>query len=522
MTEPQQPLTRRAALEAEAGAVGRAGPPVTAVRRDQIAAVSGAPGADGAAREPRGFTSVFSRYPRAWLFSTLAVVFLLLGTGSVFAGVDFGSSRASAVVAPTLTPTPTVDPPRPVPATVAAATHLRTCSVVALAADPRLMTFEGSVINADTGEVLFDRAAAKPAPTASVLKTLTAAAALATLGPDHQLTTRVYEGSTPGSIVLVGGGDPTISAVPPGQESFYTGAPKYSDLAAQTLATWKTLQPDQPITSVVLDSTMWDPADNWDPSWERIEQTEGSQPEITALMVDGDRANPSRGTSPRSTDPIGAAGKAFVAALGLDLAGVQVSQGSVQPNAKPLAEVKSQPVRALIGQMLPMSDNTLGEMLARVISVSVGKGGSSASLAQVIPAALAAYKLDTTGIVIKDGSGLSANDAVPPAFVAALMAKVLAGQQNLNLIYNALPVAGKAGTLANRFTGPSAIARGQVNAKTGYIKSARTLAGIVHAKDGTNLAFAFYALGPVRSDAMTALDALTAGVFSCGNNLSNN
>jgi serine-type D-Ala-D-Ala carboxypeptidase/endopeptidase (penicillin-binding protein 4) len=188
----------------------------------------------------------------------------------------------------------------------------------------------------------------------------------------------------------------------------------------------------------------------------------------------------------------------------------------------PIAQVRSQPVKVLIGQMLLHSDNTLGEMLARVVSVTAGGGGTSASLATVIPKALQAYGIPTSGITVKDGSGLSPNNAVPPAYMAALMGKVLAGAQNLNIIYHALPVAGKTGTLAQRFGGPSAIARGLVNAKTGWIFTSRTLAGIAHSPDGSNLAFAFFAQGSnVTPDAMAGLDALTAGIFKCGSNLSN-
>jgi D-alanyl-D-alanine carboxypeptidase/D-alanyl-D-alanine-endopeptidase (penicillin-binding protein 4) len=58
-------------------------------------------------------------------------------------------------------------------------------------------------------------------------------------------------------------------------------------------------------------------------------------------------------------------------------------------------------------------------------------------------------------------------------------------------------------------------------AKTGWINSARTLAGWVTAADGSVLAFAFYALGPVKADAMDALDTVATGVYTCGNNLSN-
>ena len=41
------------------------------------------------------------------------------------------------------------------------------------------------------------------------------------------------------------------------------------------------------------------------------------------------------------------------------------------------------------------------------------------------------YGIPTAGITVKDGSGLSRDNAVPPAYVAALMSKVLAGKQNL-------------------------------------------------------------------------------------------
>jgi D-alanyl-D-alanine carboxypeptidase/D-alanyl-D-alanine-endopeptidase (penicillin-binding protein 4) len=467
--------------------------------------------------ERGGIFATIAKHPNVWLFSALGVVFALLGTGSVFAGMAAGAPRASAVAPLTsASPTPTPTPTRAVPATVAPATHLRTCSVAAKAADPNLLTFQGSVINTTTGEVLFDRNGSTPSRTASVLKTLTAAAALNVLGPDYRISTKVYAGSTPGTVILVGGGDPTLSALGAGQESVYRGAPKLSDLAAQAQA-----KSAVPITDIVLDSTLWDPSDNWDPTWERSEQTEGYQPEVTALTVDGGRANPKSQDSPRSSDPITDAGKAFAADLGISDVS-HLTTGTAPAGATLLGEVKSQPVRTLVAQMLPVSDNALGEYLARQTSKVAGNNGSSASLAQVIPAALTKYGLVTTGVGIRDGSGLSNNNAVPAKFVAQLMAKVAAGQQNLNIVYDALPIAGKTGTLAGRFTGANAVARGAVNAKTGWIKTEYALAGVVHAADGTTLSFAFYALGAINSRTIPALDTITAAVFSCGNNLSNN
>lgn len=497
---------------------------------------SGGGSGSGSGHPPGGgaFFATFAQHPRAWLIAAAAVVFVLLGTGSVFAGRAVGatetvrSGAGGASASPSVTPTPTPTP-RVTPSGLAAPTALRTCSVAPAAADSRLGTFSGTVINSATGEVLFDRNGTTATPTASVMKTLTSAAALATLGPSYRFTTKVFAGTDPGSIVLVGGGDPTLSRA---ASSVYSGAPKLSTLADQTVQAWNILHKEdgQAITKVLLDATLWDPTDSWDPSWPANERTLGYQPLITALMVDGDRANPAAQTSPRSLDPVGAAGTAFVAALSAsgaqDVSAAKVASASDAATAtdttKPLGSVSSQPISTLIGQMLPPSDNTLAEMMDRLVSVTTGGGGSQASLQSKIPAALAAYGIPTTGIVIKDGSGESNKDGVPPSYVAQLMVKVGAGSQNLGIIYNALPVSGRTGTLASRFTGANAVARGAVNAKTGSIANLYALAGIIHSADGTSLAFAFFAGGRVSaSGAMGGLDSITTAVFKCGNNLSN-
>jgi D-alanyl-D-alanine carboxypeptidase/D-alanyl-D-alanine-endopeptidase (penicillin-binding protein 4) len=472
-----------------------------------------------AARARFSLARLVRAHPTAWLASALGLVFLLLGTGAVFAGAAVGRDDAAATPAPTTAPTgqpAAEDGPRSVPATLPGAARLRTCTVADAASDPRLMSLKGHVMNAATGEVLFSREGDVPNRTGSVLKVLTASAAIAVLGPDYRLSTRVVEGATPSSIVLVGGGDPTLSASSSG--SVYAGAPKIADLAAKAKAAHDAKYPGTPITEVVLDASYWNPAGKWDPIWKRTEQTIGYHSEVTALMVDGDRADPAAVTSPRSTDPVGRAGSAFAAALG---GSPKVSLGTASSSTV-LAEVQSQPVSALIEFMLLTSDNTLAENLARVVSVRSSMGGSAASLQQAIPAALETFDLNADALVIKDGSGLSEANGVPPAFVAQLMVKVMNGEGNLSAVYNALPVAGETGSLASRFTGANAVATGSVIAKTGWIDTAYTLGGVVHAADGTALTFAFYAIGDGITDgARAALDTLATGVFNCGDNLSN-
>ncbi|MGB3911371.1 MAG: D-alanyl-D-alanine carboxypeptidase [Pseudolysinimonas sp.] len=506
----EQPISRRAAREAAAPA---------ARRRSRQKPAASSDGADAGAEKPRGIGALFAKHPTAWLTGAIAVVFVLLGTGAVLAGVSVGSAAA---VVPTATPTP--DPPRDVPDGALVASRLRTCSIAGQATDPRLMALSGYVVRADTGEVLFDRAGTTPARTASVLKLLTAAAALTTLGPDFQIRTSVYPGSQAGSIVLVGRGDATLSRLPAGQESVYKGAPKLDSLAQQVLANY-----DDEITNLVLDANYWSPADKWDPAWKRSEQTQGYHSEVTALQVDGDRANPGAQDSARSTDPIGRAGQWFLDALrandteGKVAGNVTITTGSAVNTSTVLGEVASQPLSVIIPHMLLVSDNTMAEMLARITSKESALNGSAASLQQAIPSALTEYGITGAALTIKDGSGLSEFNAVPPSIVTQLMIQVNAGAPNLDVVRAGLPVAGQSGTLASRFTGENAVARGQVFAKTGWIDTAYTLGGLVQAADGTVFAFAFYAIGDgIQSNARAALDTLTTGVFICGDNLSNN
>jgi D-alanyl-D-alanine carboxypeptidase/D-alanyl-D-alanine-endopeptidase (penicillin-binding protein 4) len=459
-----------------------------------------------------GIAGLIRRHPRAWLISAIGVAFLLLGTSAVFAGAAAGSGAAEPVAEVVDEPDP-----RPQPFEIPGPTAIRTCSVASVLKAKRLAVFSGYVINASTGEVLLDRNGTVPARTGSVLKVLTAAAALKILGPDARLSTTVLDGSSPGVIVLKGGGDPTLST---SSGSVYSGAPSIASLAQAAMTKYNELHPGVPITQIVLDSTMWDPADNWDSSWLRKEQSNGYQALVTALMINGGRADPTSSVSSRTDDPIGDAGRAFAAAAGLS--GITFTTGSAVGSTV-LAQVQSQPVAALVNQMLLTSDNVLAENLARVTSKTMGFNGGSASLAQAIPGALVEYGLTTTDLTIRDGSGLSDLNAVSPEFITSLMVKVRAGEQGLDVVYSSLPVAGQSGTLANRFNGDSAVARGAVVAKTGWLDSAYTLGGIIQAADGTTLAFYFSSIRDgVDEQTKDVQDALAAAVYTCGNNLSNN
>ena len=397
------------------------------------------------------------------------------------------------------------------------ATSTKTCSVAELAADTRLANLSAVVINTATNEVLFDRNANTPAATASVMKTLTAAAAILTLGPNYRVETRVYQDSAdPGTVILVGAGDPTLSRTAAGKQSVYRDAPKLSTLA---LNVNKKLAAT-PITKIIVDASLYS-GPTWEPSWEKSEMTEGYMSEVTALQVDGDRSNPAAETSKRSSNSVMNAGNYFKKALGANAAAATVVAETMPEGAVQIASVSSQPISKWISHMLQVSDNTEAEALARLVALDMGMSASFSSIDAAIKKALAPLGLNTAGMTIRDGSGLSDFNAVSPTFVAKLMQLVNKPGSGIEQVRQGLPVAAESGGLAERFKGDNIDAAGHVFAKTGWIKKGYTLAGLINAKDSSTLAFAVYALGSVKPDAKIAIDNLVTGFYRCGDQLSN-
>jgi len=446
---------------------------------------------------------------RGLIIGAGALVFVLLVTGSVFAGI----SVARNGLHPVAPPQPS-SATRSVPASEVQPTAIPTCSLDTLSSAPALIKLYGSVVETASGNSLYannDTTGARPA---GVLKILTAAAAIAVLGPTFQITTSVDAGSSPGSIVLVGQGDATLSRVASGH-SVYAGAPTLSGpagLATKAFAAYNAIPANAgvPITSVVLDSSYWDPTDNWDSSVSHSEQTGGFLSLSTALQVDGDRANPGAQVSPRSNDPITAAGQAFLAALaalpgGPAVSTVTLSKGQAEDGAPALASVQSQPVSTLVKQMLLQSDDTLAEMLARIVSVKENLGGTGGSIQQAMLTALGKYGLDTTGVTIEDGSGESDETMVPPLFMSKFMS--LVSQKGSGLQYVAAGLAS-----AGKYVG-----------KGGAISDGYALSGYMTAADGTGESFTFFAEGTgITSAAQPALVALANAVYACGKNITNN
>lgn len=435
-------------------------------------------------------------------------------TGLLLLVLIIGGFTLAAPAKPAATSTPTVTPTDT--QTVSPTPEGRDCSVAELALDTRLVGLHAQVVNPATNEVLFDVQGDTPAQTASVMKLLTATAALQVLGPNYRVQTKVFADlDNPGHIVIVGAGDPTLSRARAGVQSVYKDAPKISDLAVQ-INEWAR---STPITNIALDSTYFAP-EGWDPGNPESERTIGYQSLVTALQVDGDRQNPTAETSPRSTDPVNTVGVALRKAIGPLASSATLTKAQAGSNLLEIASVKSQPISKWIEHMLRVSDNTESEFLARLVSKQLGYDGSRDSVDTALKAALTRAGLSTVDLVLLDGSGSNEANRVPATFITALLKKVLNEDGDLGVIKRALPIAAETGSLANRFKGDNIDAAGKIFAKTGWTRNEYSLAGIIKAKDGTDLVFSIAAIGQVNATSKDAIDNLATGIYRCGNKLS--
>lgn len=410
------------------------------------------------------------------------------------------SPSAWAAADAAVAPAPSRAAPLPIAAKVSAA-------LAPALADPRLGgRLLAEVQDPATGMLLLRQGGLTPAAPASTAKLATAAALLAVRRPTDRLTTRVVGGTTPGTVVLVGAGDPTLSAAVAGVATRYPGAARIGDLAAQVRASGVTP------TRVLVDSTLF-AGPVVSPGWGRADVPSSYAAPITALMVDGARNAP--GAVIRSADPAAAAGRALAAALGVPASSVRV--GAAAPRAKSLAAVRSAPVGALVEQMLEQSDNVLADTLARQVALARGTPASFAGAATAIRVVLRGLGIDI-GAGLVDSSGLAAEDRIAPAMLTAVL-RLTVIRPTLATVLAGLPVAGWSGTLADRFLRSSAV--GVVRAKTGTLTSVSALAGVVHDRSGRLLSFALIAdrVGPTQADteaAEAALDAVPSALAGCG------
>ena len=380
-----------------------------------------------------------------------------------------------------------------------------------------------------TGKVLWSQHPDQLSTPASTTKLVTSAAALAALGPGATFTTKVVRGATQNSVILVGGGDPTL-AVHPYPAGQYPRPATLASLATTTARMLKA-QGHRTVSLGYDDSRYTGPG--LAPGWPAAYVSTGNVTPISALEVDQGRLTtsgaPQDDDEPynlraRTSDPAGMAAAAFAALLtadGIHVTGSPVAQ-KAQPNAGILASTNSPPLSAIVQQMLEESNNVIAENLARQVALASSQPASYSGAADAVAKELSELGISTSGPHLVDGSGLSPQDAIAPATLVKTL-RLATTNPRIRPLLAGLPVAGFSGTLSagqSVFAGIGGPALGSVRAKTGNLSTVTALAGLATDRAGRTLAFAFMAdkipaAGMLRT-AANAINDAAAALANCG------
>jgi D-alanyl-D-alanine carboxypeptidase/D-alanyl-D-alanine-endopeptidase (penicillin-binding protein 4) len=412
-------------------------------------------------------------------------------------------------------------------------------------------TFVGvQVVDADSGEVLFDRDAQHLFTPASNMKLYTSACALATWGADHGFTTDVgaegdvgSDGVLRGNLILRGGGDPTLRT-----EDLQGLARRVHDemglrrISGDVVVDESLFDPtrkgpgwmwdDDPdpynmsLSSIMLDynvlSVTVAPAAAVGAPPQATLQPPGDYPPISnsALTADDDHLVVTRRPFTDAIEVTGAIAQtatpvtrkltmhdpalwaAGVFRHMLADAGVEVqgdARAVTQPtNVTPRLTLEGRPLAEILSLFNKPSENAIGEMLIHDLAVHDNRVPATwGAGAQIITQWLTGVVgLDPGDFRTVDGSGLSRYDEICPAGTVRLL-RHMWQRPDREIYLASLPIASVDGSLRGRMAGTAAA--GHVHAKTGTMSGVSCLSGYVETAGGRWLIFSILTNGYIGS-----------------------
>jgi len=340
------------------------------------------------------------------------------------------------------------------------------------------------VVEAEGGQVVCGSAIGRPRSLASNMKLFTTATALAKIGPETRIATKVFsdgrltaDGVLHGSLYLQGGGDPTL-----GTPNFYDS---YLSGVGTNLYALKGQIRAAGITSITgrlyADDSIFDHLRGVADSGYATSSEIGP---LSGLDFNSGFAGASA-ASGFSSDPAKLAASKLARAL--NGAGVkvpaQVALGVTPPNAKRIALIQSPPLTRIVNFTDVYSYNFFAEMLIKLIGAEVGGGGTTAAGAAVVSAYARSLG---SGVHAVDGSGLTRTNRASPRQLADFLL-AMRGQEVGETFVEDLAVAGKEGTVDDRMRGTQAY--GRCHVKTGTLTGVSNLSGYCFNASGRTMVF---------------------------------
>lgn len=409
-----------------------------------------------------------------------------------------------------------------------------------------------SIRNAVSGEIVYEQLGDTRVHPASVMKLLTGAAALEVLGQDYTFKTELYtDGEIRGNVLhgnlyLRGQGDPTltkpdlrafaselktqgirvINGNVYGDDTWYDDVRLSQDLnwsdelvyeGAQVSALTFSPNNDYDAGTVIVEVTpakksgqvgkvVMVPANSYLTIVNHTKmRAKGEKKSVTVERQHGSNTLVVSGTIPVGAKKIRSWAsvweptnytvslfKQIIEEQGITFSETpKVERGTVPKGAILLTSKQSMPLRELFIPFMKLSNNGHAEVLVKEMGrVIAGQGSWHKGLA-VMEATLADMGVNTTTMLLRDGSGMSHKNLVTANEVTHLL-YTIQSKSWYPAFLNSLPVAGNeerfiGGTLRNRMKGTEAV--GNVRAKTGSLNGVTALSGYVETKSGEMLVF---------------------------------
>lgn len=386
-----------------------------------------------------------------------------------------------------------------------------------MVADPRMGPHVGVlVIDQLTGEVLGEANPWNNFTPASTQKLLTGVAAFYELDPTERLATVVRQDDS--RLILVGGGDMLLAPREgnPNQVDDHAGLGDLAAMVAAQLA----LQGRSSVYIEVDDSLFLDP--RIAPAVPASEQRVFVAP-VASLAVNQARValDTKSDSAPRVADPALRASEIFADALtehGITVDGHPAHAIGTTGTIPEIARVESAPIGEIIEWAMQRSDNTITEVLGRLIAVHLGIPATNTGAIQAVTAVVERLGVNLGGAGLVDLSGLGRGSQLTPMQLVETVNLAVAGPPVLRELANGMPIAGMTGTLHNRFENQE-FGTGMVRAKTGSLPGVTALSGTVVTANGRLLLFAIVAdetPGPGQWGARAAMDAFVTSLAALG------
>ena len=179
---------------------------------------------------------------------------------------------------------------------------------------------------------------------------------------------------------------------------------------------------------------------------------------------------------------------------GIDVTDSAATQIWLEQKAIPLLNRKtfftwrSPTLATIVNRANQESVNLYCEAILRTIAFQQTGFGSNEKGTELVTKFWQSKGIDTEGLFMQDGSGLSPRNGVTPFQLTAMLRTIALDNQWFTPFYNSLPEAGHSGTMKNMFKNyPSVI--GRIRAKSGTISRVRAYSGYATATDGRLIAF---------------------------------